>query len=119
MFKTDLPGTYTITGTNQDEQSSPYTGTLELALDQHNRIIANWQIGDFQTQSGTGFFQDNVLVINFNYKGNDEETYEGVVVYKCITKDVLEGFWSEDQGNPMYLGSELCFRVDSQLEAVN
>jgi hypothetical protein len=119
MTHSQLPGSYTITGTNQDEQATPYKGTIELALDHHNRIIAKWHIGASQTQSGTGFFKDNVLVINFNYKGDDGETYEGVVVYKCITKDVLEGFWSEQQANPLYLGSELCFRVDSQIEAVN
>jgi hypothetical protein len=119
MTHSQLTGTYTITGSNQDEQSSVYKGTLELALDHQNRIIAKWHIGDSQTQTGTGFFKDNVLVINFNYRGDDGETYEGVVVYKCITKDVLEGFWSEKQGNPLYLGEERCFRIGTQKEEIN
>jgi hypothetical protein len=119
MTHSQLPGIYTVTGTNQDEQSSAYKGTLELALDHHNRIIAEWQIGDSQTQTGTGFFKDNILVINFNYRGDDGETYEGVVVYKFITKDVLEGFWSEKQGNPLYLGEERCFRIGTQKEEIN
>ena len=119
MNITQLPGTYNITGTNQNEESTTYKGTLDLTLDQNNRIIANWQIGEDQEQTGTGFFKDNILVINFNYKGEDETVYKGVVVYKCITQDILDGFWSEKHGNPLYLGEERCFRVGFQNELVN
>ena len=45
--------------------------------------------------------------------------FKGVVVYKCITKDVLDGFWSEKHGNPLYLGAERCFRVGTQKEKMN
>lgn len=37
-----------------------------------------------------------------------------VAVYKCITADVLEGFWSEKQGNPLYLGTEHCLRMKAK-----
>ena len=109
-----LIGRYTIEGTNQDAQASLYSGYLELSLDSCNRIIAQWQIGDSQTQSGLGFFKDNVIVINFSYTGEDNTLYEGVVVYKCISKHVLDGFWSEKQDDPLYLGSERCFRIEMQ-----
>lgn len=119
MQITQLPGTYHITGSNQDEEAATYKGILDLTLDENNRIIAKWTINNSQEQLGTGFFKDNILVINFNYLGDDGETYKGVVVYKCITKDVLEGFWSEKHGNPLYLGEERCFRVGESKEAVN
>ena len=63
----------------------------------------------------TGFFKDNILVINFNYQGDENTTYYGTVVYKCLTKDILEGFWSEEFGNPKFLGSENCFRITDEI----
>ena len=41
----DPVGSFTIIGTNQDEASITYKGTLKLTLDNDNRIIANWLIG--------------------------------------------------------------------------
>ncbi|MXO04949.1 hypothetical protein [Flavobacterium sp. HBTb2-11-1] len=109
----DLVGIFSVSGSNQDESNEiTYKGVLTLTLDKNNRIKANWLINSHQ-QKGTGFFKDNILVINFNYKGHDNKTYKGVVVYKCITKDVLDGFWSEKHGNPLYLGSEHCLRMET------
>lgn len=109
----DLVGTFSVSGSNQDESNEiTYKGVLTLTLDKNNRIKANWLINSHQ-QKGTGFFKDNILVINFNYKGDDNKIYKGVVVYKCITKDVLDGFWSEKHGNPLYLGSEHCLRMET------
>jgi hypothetical protein len=120
MTINELPGTYNIIGSNQDEDGIAYKGALELVLDEHNRIEAKWLINNNQEQLGTGFFKDNILVINFKYKGDDARTYKGVVVYKCITKDLLDGFWSEKHGNQLYLGEERCYRVGAeQLELVN
>ena len=104
-------GIYNIEGNNQDETHTPYQGKLTLELDENNRIIANWLIGDHQKQSGTGFFKNNILVINFNYNGDNGHIYKGVVVYKCITENVLEGFWSEKHGDPLFLGEERCFKI--------
>ena len=110
----DLIGDYTISGSNQDDNTAmTYKGILTLSLDENNRIIAQWLINNEQVQKGKGFFKDNILVINFNYKGEDSKTYKGVAVYKCITKDVLEGFWSEKHGDPLYLGTEHCLRIES------
>ena len=109
-----LPGTYNIIGSNQNEEGIAYKGILELALDENNRIKATWLINNSQEQLGTGFFKDNILVINFKYKGDDAMIYKGVVVYKCITKDLLDGFWSEKHGNPLYLGEERCYRIGTQ-----
>ncbi|MEM5566932.1 hypothetical protein WNY78_17555 [Psychroserpens sp. AS72] len=119
MTLTQLPGTYNITGSNQDSDQAIYKGTLELTLDENNRIIAKWLINNNQEQLGTGFFKDNILVINFNYRGDDAIVYKGVVVYKCMTNGVLEGFWSEKHGNPLFLGTECCFRIGTQQEFVN
>lgn len=114
MTVQDLAGSFSISGSNQDESNLiTYQGVLNLSLDQNNRIIAQWIINNSQIQKGSGFFKDNILVINFNYKGDDNKTYKGVAVYKCITKDVLDGFWSEKHGNPLYLGTEHCLRMES------
>lgn len=111
----DLIGTYTIQGKNQEDTSDSYTGVLTLELDLNNRIVARWLINDEQEQAGKGFFKDNILVINFKYKGDDGTVYPGVVVYRCLTKDVFDGFWSEEFGNPLYLGEERCFRTTESL----
>jgi len=115
----DLVGNYTIIGSNQEETDSTYKGTLSLTLDNNNRIIAKWLIENTQKQFGTGFFNDNILVINFNYQGDDFKTYKGVVVYRCISKDILDGFWSEELGNPSYLGKERCFKVKDTATIIN
>ena len=110
----DLVGEYSIIGSNQNADENEYKGTLSLTLDENNRLIANWLINKSQPQYGTGFFKNNILVINFEYQGDENEIYKGVVVYKCLNKDILEGFWSEEFGNPNYLGSENCFRIKEE-----
>jgi len=112
----DLIGNFQIIGSNQDAEENNYKGTLSLTLDKNKRIKAKWFINNEQIQSGSGFFRDNILVINFNYKGEDAKTYKGVAVYRCLSKDLLDGFWSEKHGNPLYLGKERCFRTS---EVVN
>ncbi|TXD51164.1 MULTISPECIES: hypothetical protein [unclassified Polaribacter] len=111
----DLIGKFSIIGNNQDEEEDSYKGTLTLSLDENNRIIAKWLIHKMQEQLGTGFFHSNILVINFNYKGVENKIYKGVVVYKCLTADILEGFWSEKFGDPKFLGKENCFRIKNEL----
>lgn len=118
MTHQELVGQYSIIGSNQDAESNTYKGILNLTIDQNNRIKAKWVINETQEQFGHGFFKDNILVINFNYK-SDNSTFKGIVVYKCISKDVLEGFWSEKHGDPKYLGEEQCFRVDKLKETIN
>ncbi|MPT31212.1 MAG: hypothetical protein E2600_06015 [Chryseobacterium sp.] len=106
----DLVGNYAVEGSNQDENGISYHGVLTLSLDENNRILARWTIGD-HIQKGTGFFRDDILVINFNYEGDDGKIYKGVAVYRFINQDVLDGFWSEKHGDPLYLGSEYCTRI--------
>ncbi|KIO52749.1 hypothetical protein IW18_09325 [Flavobacterium hibernum] len=58
------------------------------------------------------------LIGDYSVSGSNQDetnqiTYKGIVVYKCITKDILEGFWSEKHGNPLYLGTEYCLRMKS------
>ena len=106
----DLVGSFRVKGNNQDEKGHSYQGILTLSLDENSRIIAEWMIGD-SIQTGTGFFKDQILVINFSYVGDDEQIYKGVAVYRCLNKDTLDGFWSEKHGNPLYLGSESVVRI--------
>jgi len=110
----NLVGTYNIIGKNQENTEVNYTGLLTLGLDENNRVFAKWFIDGEQIQVGTGFFKDDILVINFSYQGEANEILKGVVVYRCITKDILDGFWSEKHGNPIYLGEERCFRVKEE-----
>ncbi|MEC5174267.1 MULTISPECIES: hypothetical protein [Chryseobacterium] len=107
----DLAGSYAIQGSNQEEAGgSSYQGILTLSLDENNRIIAEWLIGDHE-QHGTGFYKDGILVINFRYEGDDQKIYKGVAVYRWINKDVLDGFWSEKHGDPRFLGTEYGVRI--------
>ena len=115
----DLIGNYHIIGSNQDESKNTYNGVLSLTLDQNNRISAKWLINNEQEQFGTGFYKNNILVINFKYEGDDNTIYKGVAVYTCISKDILDGFWSEKHGNPLFLGEERCFRIQEQTELIN
>jgi len=119
MTLQQLIGTYNIIGKNQDDTTVNYTGTLTLTLDGNSRIVAKWLINKEQEQKGMGFFKDNILVLNFNYQGDDENIYKGVVVYRCITHDILDGFWSEEHGNPLFLGEERCFRVKTEKPELN
>jgi hypothetical protein len=119
MTVNDIIGKYTIEGFNQDEEKTPYQGHLNLSIDAKQRIEAQWIIGNSQTQTGTGFFKNNILVINFNYEGEDRKIYKGVVVYKCLTPDLLEGFWSEKYGDPLFLGEERCFKITEKSELLN
>lgn len=111
----DITGKFSIIGSNQDADENSYTGELTLALDENDRIIAKWLINKSQQQFGAGFFKNNILVINFKYQGDENTTYYGTVIYKCLTKDILEGFWSEEFGNPKFLGSENCFRIKNEI----
>ena len=111
MKITDILGRYVIKGNNQDSEGNNYRGILTLSLDQNYRIKAQWVIDQTQTQNGTGFFRDDILVINFNYIGENNLIYKGVAVYRCLTPDILDGFWSEKHGNPLYLGAERCLRI--------
>ncbi|GGZ81734.1 hypothetical protein [Algibacter mikhailovii] len=108
----ELVGQYKVTGSNQDDSKNTYHGILHLQLDPSNRIKADWLINKEQKQEGIGFFKDNILVINFTYQGADENSYRGVVVYKCLSQNILDGFWSEDYGDPHFLGTERCFRIN-------
>ena len=119
MKPKDLIGEFSIIGSNQDADENSYNGTLSITLDENERIIAKWLINNTQEQYGTGFFKNNILVINFNYKGFENKTYKGVAIYKCLNKNVLEGFWSEELGNPKYLGAENCFRITDKTELLN
>ncbi|CAD7813585.1 hypothetical protein CHRY9390_02678 [Chryseobacterium aquaeductus] len=113
MTVQDVVGSYSIQGSNQEETDHiSYHGILTLSLDENNRIIAQWMIGDHE-QSGTDFFKDDLLVINFQYEGDDENIYKGTAVYRCLTTDILEGFWSEKNGDPRYLGSEYGARINT------
>ncbi len=113
MTVNDLAGNYSIQGTNQEENSSIYHGFLTLRVAENGRIVAEWIIGD-HIQHGTGFYKDQILIINFSYEGDGDKIYKGVAVYRCLSQDILDGFWSEKHGDPLYLGSEHAVRIQVQ-----
>ena len=115
----EIVGEYSIIGTNQDEGGNTYKGSLSLSIDANQRIAAEQIINNNQRQLGSGFFKDNILVVNFYYYGDDGNIYKGVAVYRCISKDILDGFWSEKHGDPLYLGEERCFRIKKQKDLIN
>jgi hypothetical protein len=43
--------------------------------------------------------------------------FKGVVVYRCLS-NILDGFWSEKHGNPLYLGTERCLKYNCKLELI-
>ncbi|QDO92617.1 hypothetical protein FNB79_01005 [Formosa sediminum] len=110
MTVEDLVGSYTVSGRNQDESEHEYRGILDLSLDVNHRITAKWCINNEQKQFGSGFFKDNILVINFYYFGENNTKFKGVAVYRVLTPNLLDGFWSEKYGDPLYLGTERCFK---------
>ena len=57
----ELIGTFSIIGSNQDDDENSYKGELTLSLDENNRIIAKWLINKSQQQFGIGFFKDNIV----------------------------------------------------------
>lgn len=115
----EIVGNYTVVGNNQDDSENTYQGTLNLTINNTNQIKAKWLINKSQEQFGTGFFKNNILVINFKYQGDEYNIYKGTVVYKCITKDILEGFWFEEFGDPNFLGNENCFRITDEKKLFN
>ncbi|WP_066224595.1 hypothetical protein [Formosa haliotis] len=115
----DLVGQYTVIGSNQNDSDVMYKGILDLTLDLNNRIQAKWLINNEQEQFGAGFFKNNILVINFYYLGESGDRFDGVVVYKVINQDILDGFWSEEFGDPLFLGEERCFRIKDDDEFVD
>ena len=118
MTLQELVGQYTVIGNNQDAESNSYKGKLFLSLDINNRIVAKWLINNQQEQFGYGFFKENILVLNFKYTIRNN-IYKGVIIYKCISKDILEGFWTEEHGDPKFIGEERCFRINNRKEVIN
>ena len=114
MTVDDIIGDFNIIGKNQEHTEVEYKGLLSLSKDEYGRVYAEWIINENDKQTGVGFFKDNLLVINFSYIGEDAEVFRGVVTYKCITKDILDGFWFEEYGDPNHLGEERAFRVKKQ-----
>ena len=81
MKTQDILGYFSIIGTNQDDSKNTYKGKLFLSLDDDRKIIAKWLINNTQEQFGTGFFKNNILVINFYYK-----SIEGNAFFFCQAK---------------------------------
>ena len=50
-------------------------------------------------------------MINFRYEDDEGKVYKGVAVYRSLNAHILDGFWSEKHGNPLFLGSEYAVRI--------
>ena len=114
MVITDLIGKYIIEGLNQNEEETPYRGTLTLTFKSDNRLDAVWQIAPDQMQYGIGFFKNEMLVINFYYVGDDASMYHGVVAYQCTSKNSLNGIWSEERGDSKFVGVEKGTKIQTE-----
>ncbi len=101
-----LIGSYLIEGINQDEEETTYEGSLTLSLRSDGGLNAAWLIKPDQLQYGVGFFKNEMLVFNFDYVGENDVVFRGVVAYNCSKMDVLTGIWSEEAGNSKYVGVE-------------
>lgn len=112
-----LEGDFLLKGTNQDAEKSTYEGTLNLSLRSDGGLNAVWRINPDQMQYGVGFFKNDMLVINFNYLGDNEVVYYGVVAYSCTNPDALTGIWSEEAGNAKYVGEEIAVRINPSFKA--
>ena len=55
MTVNEIVGSYSIIGSNQNEENSNYKGVLTLKTDECNRIKAKWLIHNDQEQIGYGF----------------------------------------------------------------
>ena len=115
MKTKDILGHFTIIGTNQDASENTYKGKLFLSSENDTTINAKWIINDTLEQFGTGYFKNNRVIINFYYEGIEGSIFKGKVIYKCLTKDILEGLWREELGNPEFFGTENCFRIQDQV----
>ena len=107
----DIIGNYLIEGANQNEEGSKYRGSLTLTIRAKGGIHAVWKIEPDQMQYGVGFFNNNMLVINFYYKGDNEVVFKGVVAYTCNSNGTLDGIWSEEIGDSKYVGLEKAHKL--------
>ena len=114
MEVTNLVGNYILKGMNQDEEGSKYEGTLNLSLRSDGGLNAVWRINPDQMQYGVGFFKNEMLVINFNYVGDDDVVFRGVVAYSQNSSDILEGVWSEEAGNLKCVGVEKAYKIKTE-----
>ena len=48
-----------------------------------------------------------------------ETGLQGFGIHKCLTKNILEGTWTEELGASEFIGTENCFRVLTTNEIVN
>lgn len=107
-------GKYKVEGQNQDETQSFYSGQLDIKINSEGQIKAVWIIGKSQLQFGTGFMCNNILVFHFYYEGEADhigKQFKGIVAYKILPDGNLDGFWSEEQGDSMFLGKEFAQKV--------
>jgi hypothetical protein len=84
MNSKDILGHFSISGSNQNGEIAIMEHSL--AFDQNKRIMARWIINMTKFNKGTGFLEIIFLVINFNYEGEGQIIFKGVVVYRCITR---------------------------------
>lgn len=115
----DISGQYDIIGSNQNNSEDNYCGKLFLTVKLEDTVSAKWIINNNQEQYGTGYLKNNLLTINFYYYGHNNKIYKGKVVYRILTKDILEGTWTEEYGDKNYVGTENCFRVKNSKIILN
>ena len=65
-------------------------------------------------QHGVGTIKDEVLIIDFQYLGANDEFYNGIVAYQLEAENTLNGVWTEEAGDSKYMGVEKAYKVKKQ-----
>lgn len=114
MKISEIVGSYILEGTNQDAEGSKYEGSLDLSLASDATLRAVWLINANQMQHGVGSIKDEVLIIDFQYLGANDELYNGIVAYQQESENTLHGVWTEEAGDSKYVGVEKAYKVKKQ-----
>ena len=89
------PGVYELVGTNFPSSKLGYTGTVTIKQ-QGSLYALEWNIGPQQhIQLGTAILQDSILSVVFYDPAYD---IFGVVSYKIVDENNLEGMWAPMNG---------------------
>lgn len=114
MKISEIVGSYILEGTNQDAESTKYEGSLDLSADSDGILKAVWLIGSNQMLHGEGSIKNEVLIIDFQYLGANDELFNGIVAYKLESENTLHGVWTEEAGDSKYVGVEKAYKVKKQ-----
>lgn len=95
VHKETTPGIYKIMGQNPDDPQSCYIGNLIIEYDDDS-WLATWYISGFTHFAYGMQVSPNILVFNFSYTDDDEESHTGLVAYTFFSNRIVHGEWMEE-----------------------